>query len=177
MYALFLRNIMIGRKGYDRVALLDVLGRCGALQAQSYLATGNFSFSIDGSLGEFQAQVEVLLRREFGYIAPTYIYAISALRALAAKRPFDRTELGNPYERCVTFLPPGTILPKSVIQLERMDRRSFVFLARGPFVFSTTYKVGKGSISAGSAIEKAIGQPVTTRNWNKVMRLVEAKPA
>jgi len=47
-YVALIRNVMIGRAGLDRDALLQIFAGAGAMDPRSHLATGNVSFDWDG---------------------------------------------------------------------------------------------------------------------------------
>jgi hypothetical protein len=85
--------------------------------------------------------------------------------------PFASVERGSVFECCVSFLPPKDIaLPAMALESRRRDVE--VFRSTGTGALSLSRKVGNTPGSPNAFLEKLLGQPVTTRAWNTVVRLV-----
>jgi uncharacterized protein (DUF1697 family) len=172
-YAAFLRNVMIGRKELTQEVLLDAFLAAGADEVASVLATGNVVFTCASGGGEAVAAAAAAhLAEAIGLYEPFFVRTLAALRALAAGDPFAAAPEGDVYERCVTFLPaPG--LPVGRLPYMSPRRDCTIFARTDTEVFSVTHVVNHRPGQPGKWIEQQAGQPVTTRNWNTVARILQ----
>ena len=92
------------------------------------------------------------------------------LAGLVALDPFASIERSSVHECCVSFLPQGIALPAVPLESRRGDVE--VFRGTGTEAWSLSRKVGNTPGSPNAFLEKLLGQPVTTRAWNTVVRLV-----
>jgi uncharacterized protein (DUF1697 family) len=173
-YVAFVRGVMLGRQGLSRALLLEAFADGGAGEPRSYLTTGNVSFdAADDSLGDLTRRVEGAIAHTLGRHQPIFIRSVPRLRALAAHDHFGRHRAEDVDERCVTFLPDGrrwdTPLPLS----SRRDDVT-VIVTDGLDVFSVTRRISGRTGNPGALIERRIGAPVTTRNWNTIERILRA---
>jgi uncharacterized protein (DUF1697 family) len=166
----FIRAVMVGRQGLTRAALLDVFRDAGADDPVSHLTTGNVSFGHSGSTRALQQSVESGIARILGRHEPVFVRSIAALRREVARDPFADPPFDDIYERCVTFTDVPTqslVLPMTT---PRGDAVVFAIGARA--VFSVTRQIDGRPGNPVRLIERALGRPVTTRNWNTVERIV-----
>lgn len=171
-YAVFIRNVMIGRNGLHREILVNSFSRCGAMHVKSVLATGNLIFeAAPDSVQAIVQSSQEALRLEVGLTEPMFTRSLSRLSELADLAPFASPRSASAYERCVSFLPPVHHLQEHLPY--DSPRGDFAVLSmQGTDVFSTTWLVGGRPGQPGKWIEQRSGGLVTTRNWNTIARLL-----
>jgi uncharacterized protein (DUF1697 family) len=172
-YVAFLRNVMIGRKGLTQEVLLDAFATAGAEDAASVLVTGNVVFTCTSGSGEaVAAGAAAHLAEVIGLYEPFFVRTLAALRELAAGDPFAAAPEADVYERCVTFLPaPG--LPVGKLPYLSPRRDCTIFARTDTEVFSVTHLINHRPGQPGKWIEQQAGQPVTTRNWSTIARILQ----
>jgi uncharacterized protein (DUF1697 family) len=173
-YVGFVRNVMVGRSGLSRDVLLGAFRDAGGADPVSYLATGNVSFdATEATLAQVIGSVETTVAEVLDRHEPVFVRGLSHLAGLVAVRPFAAFDRLDVRERCVTFLPDGQTWTH---RLPFSPPRNDVTLiaANGACVFSVTRLVGGRPGTAGPIVERELGEPVTTRNWNTVERIVRA---
>lgn len=112
------------------------------------------------------------LQVECGLKEPAYIRDLGYLAELVALDPFASVERSSVYERCVSFLHSESItLPALPLASKRRDVEVLRFTRSE--ALSVSRKVGNTAGSPNAFLEKLLGSPATTRNWNTVVRLVE----
>jgi uncharacterized protein (DUF1697 family) len=162
---------MIGREGLDRQVLLDLFEKHGATDAVSYISTGNIGFTAaPNDLERLIDDVEASVASVIGRLEPLIVRTLDRLVEIAAGDPFDRPEL-EVQDRLVSFTrrPVSLDIDLPVIA-EKGDHA--ILEATGAEVYSVTLE-GVGRIrSPGGFVEKLVGDPVTTRSWNTVQRVV-----
>jgi uncharacterized protein (DUF1697 family) len=170
-YVAFIRNVMIGRAGLDRDALLQIFAGAGAMDPRSHLATGNVSFDWDGddTDGLIDA-TQVGIEGTMGRFEPVFVRSVAALRSSVASRPFRITPISDVGHRCVTFTESSARTDLPIVS-PRED--AYIFGADGTDWFSVTRLVeGRGG-NVNRMIERALSCPATTRNWNTIERIVK----
>ena len=173
-FVAFFRNVNLGRpfcpsRNQFEAAFLGA----GAGLAQSFLTNGTLVFSAksDANARALFAAAWHTLARECGLREPACIRRITYLAKLVESDPF-LSHRGDVYEYCVSFTDARNIA-RFVLPL-RSNRGDVEVLqsTRGEF-FSVSRKIGKSPGSPNLFLEKLLGAPVTTRNWNTVVRVVE----
>src|SRR4051794_22199650 len=114
-YVAFIRAVMHGRNGLHRATLLDLFAAAGALDACSYLTTGNVSFvARPAALRRMVPALEEGLAAVVGRRTEVFVRSVEELTALRALDPFAASPLTVEHERIVSFLdaaPPALGLP------------------------------------------------------------------
>jgi uncharacterized protein (DUF1697 family) len=171
--AAFLRNVIIGRKGLTQEVLLGAFLAGGAQEAASVLATGNVFFTCEeGTETQVAARAAAALAEQIGLYEPFFVRTLSALRELVAADPFAVAPAGEIYERCITFLPEAG-LPVGELPYMSPRRDCAIFARTATEVFSITHLINHRPGQPGKWIEQQAGTPVTTRNWNTVIRILQ----
>jgi uncharacterized protein (DUF1697 family) len=167
----FIRNVMVGRQGLTREVLVRVFLDAGAHDPVSHLVTGNVSFGVSGTdARELRASVEQRIAAVIGRREPVFIRTVAALRKAVARAPFADAPLDDVFERCVSFADTsvrGVALPMST-----PNGDAIVFATGGRELFSVTQRRNGRAGNPVRMIERALGRPVTTRNWNTIERIV-----
>jgi uncharacterized protein (DUF1697 family) len=171
-FVAFVRNVMIGREGLHRVVLLDLFEGAGAGTPRSYISTGNVTFSTRPTdLGAITRAVETGIEHIIGRREPVFVRSISYLLELVDSDPFAAAPYPDPYECTASFLLHPTDLPDLPVESPRGDVS--VFAGTNRELFAVNRMVDGRTGGAGGMIEKLLGEPVTTRSWNTVRRVVD----
>lgn len=169
-YVGFVRNVMVGRKGVSREALLSAFDQRLAAP-RSFLPTGNVIFWATKDAAAVAGEAARRLRRSCGLDEPVFVRSVSDLVLLEASHPFERAPRGPHHERTVTFLPDG-VLPAVPLRGPRGDVE--VFAVGRHAAFGVTRLIDGRPGNPGPLLEKALAVKVTTRNWNTITRLLKA---
>ncbi len=170
----FVRAVMIGREGLHRGVLLDIVEGAGGRDAASYISTGNVSFVAEESAIEaITERIESAIAAVVGRPTPLFVRRLDVLAAIVEQRPFAEAPFVDPSDRIVTLfrtrVPDALRLP---IVSKRGDFN--VFAAGSAEVFSVTRAVGGRTQAPGGVIERMAGEPVTSRAWATIERIVDA---
>lgn len=173
-YAAFFRNLNLGRPNCPTKAQLeDAFMRAGAASAASFLTNGTLVFTVPsaGRAHRVFAGACELLRETCGLREPGYVRSLEHLARLVALDPFSAVDRDQVYACCVTFLhPDSAAAPALPLTSPRGDVQ--VLYWTGPEALSLSFKPGQSPGSPNAFLEKLLGLPATTRNWNTVQRLV-----
>jgi uncharacterized protein (DUF1697 family) len=162
----FIRAVMLGRQGLSRELVLQAFVESGAGDPRSYLATGNVSFDADNdAIRDLTPLLERAIAKTLGRHEPIFVRSVLRLTELAAGDPFEGYRTEGVHERCVTFLPGDRRWDRALPIASRRNDVSLI-AAGGPEVFSITRLISGRPGNPGTLIEREIGAPVTTRNWN-----------
>lgn len=172
--AVFFRNLNLGRANCPGKAQLEsAFLVAGAESAASFLTNGTLVFSskTHASARKVMARACRLLQAECGLREPAYLREVEHLAELVAGDPFKSAAPGSVYACCVSFLPASYAEPPAwPAASARGDVE--ILAVNGSEVFSISRQIGKSPGSPNAFLEKLLGAPVTTRNWNTVVRLV-----
>lgn len=162
----FVRNVMVGRNGLTRDVLLGVFAAAGADAPVSHLATGNVSFGWAGDSEDLAERIEQAIAGVIGRSEPVFIRTVEQLRRCVDHNPFRSPPFDDVYERCVSFARG----PVSELALPLATARgdAIAFAARERDIYSVTRLVGGRPGTMGKVLERSLGHPVTTRNWNTI---------
>lgn len=169
----FVRAVMIGREGLHRRVLIEMFERAGAIDAVSYISTGNVSFrSGAGEVPSIVARVERDLERLLGRETPLYVRTIDELRALLADDPFAAAPFDAVYARLVTFFRAA--VPERIeLPVEAPNGDWSVFARRPRELLSVTRAwPDRQPQDPGGVIQRLAGEPVTTRTIGTIDRIV-----
>lgn len=169
----FVRNVMVGRQGLTRDVLITAFLDAGAEQPTSHLTTGNVAFTSTGSPEAIGRQVQDALAQVLGRSEPVFLRSVETLRRQMAAHPFSQSPFADVHERCVSFTTSpidGLDLP---LTTARGDAVAFDVdrITGAADVYSVTRLVGGRPGTIGGVLERTLGRPVTTRNWNTIERI------
>lgn len=174
LYAVFYRNLNLGRpnsptRAQFEQAFLDA----GAIEATSFLTNGTLVFALRGrtSAKAVLARASKNLHAVCGLQEPGFVRTVPYLAGLVKSAPFKGIDPACVYALCITFLEPGADWPPQAIKPPgRGDVQLVQFTASE--VLSLSLMVGNTPGSPNAYLEKTLGVPATSRNWNTVTRLV-----
>lgn len=173
-YAVFVRAVMIGRDGLHRAVLLDCFTRAGAVDARSYISTGNVTFDaeperVDAIVIDARSCVEAVVER------PTelYVRSIPYLEQLVASDPFGTSPIAETDQLEVSFTDEPIDPTELALPIVSPGGHLTVFAATEGEIFCAGREIGGRRVGAGGFIERALGQRLTTRAWGTVLRVTQ----
>lgn len=174
-FAVFFRNLNLGRPpAPTRQQLEAAFLQAGARSAQSFLTNGTLVFE-PAPRGRGRRELKgacAVLRQTLGFEEPAFMRTLDELAALVAREPFRAVDPASVYERCITFLPPGFVLPPDPPMANaKGDVR--ILACTDAELLSVSLKFGASPGSPNAFAERQFGVPATTRAWNTVVRLVD----
>ena len=173
-YVCLLRGVNVG--GHSKLSMAEfreLLGGVGATGVRTYIQSGNAVFEHDlRDAVEIAALVADALRDQLGSSSGVLVLAAAELGTIAAAQPFPHEDSANAKVLYVGFLlatPCGEVLalpppPNTGADEFALGERA-VYL-RCPDGFGRT-KLN------GTFFERALGVPVTFRNWRTVLTLLK----
>jgi uncharacterized protein (DUF1697 family) len=172
-YVALLRGINVGT--HQRVAMADVRGAlstAGHHGVRTHLQSGNVILESPVHKGEVLARtIEGVLRRELDLKADVLVRSATELARVVSGNPFASRGF-DPKTLHVAFLktrPAGA----AVKALDGAEFGPDEFRLRGAEIY-LHYAAGTARSKMSAAFfERALGAPVTVRNWQVVTRLLE----
>jgi uncharacterized protein (DUF1697 family) len=161
---------MVGREGLTTDVLVGIFATAGAADPKSHLATGNVTFAGLDAVSGLVERVERAISDVIGRTEPVFVRPLDQLREQVENDPFRNSPFPVVHERCVSFTN-GTVVGLSLpVGTPRGD--AIAFDVRDSDIYSVTRLVGGRPGTMGNVLERALGRPVTTRNWNTIELIV-----
>ncbi len=175
VYVAFLRGINVG--GHNSVKMADLKAAFESLSSQNVrtvLSSGNVLFSAESTtVAALTPRIERTLREELGRDVSVIARTIEDLQRLVGANPFKRIKITPQTRLYVTFLsekPTPAMLSAKVsqggYQIVRVTDREVCFTLTLSPVMQTT--------DVMADLEKRFGRNITTRNWNTILKIVDA---
>ena len=161
---------MVGRNGLTRDVLVKIFADAGLDRPVSHLATGNISFGTAQVTTAFSERIEQGIAAVIGRTEPVFIRSIDQLRECVKDDPFRNPPFEDVHERCVSFTQGSTAGLELPLATARGDATAFA--VQGSDIYSATRLVGGRPGTMGRVLERTLGNPVTTRNWNTIELIV-----
>jgi uncharacterized protein (DUF1697 family) len=169
-----LRGINVG--GNRKVPMKElhaVAIKAGLKQVATYINSGNLVFDAGKTSPEdVTARLEKAIQKHFGFAVDVIVRTEKQWKLYASKRPFpDAAELRpNLLMIGLSKLP----LPKNVGGLlsERVSENERVKIVGNAIWVDFADGAGRSKLTP-ALFDKAVGSPVTLRNWRTVMKLAE----
>ena len=177
-YAAFLRAVNVGGRVVRMSELAQRLTAMGLVDVKTFIASGNVTFSAPSESTEsLGRRIGADLEAWLGYPVAVMVRTWDEMLALVASNPFKgvRREVDAKLYVCFLWEKPSKA-PKLPIVNARDGIKLFRIVEREAFMISQRLESGVFGVPNVN-IEKALGMPCTTRNWNTVLRLVNAPPA
>jgi len=169
----FFRNLNLGRpRSPTRQQFEQAFLDAGASEATSFLTNGTLVFSCAGRANpqRLLAAARKRLAAACGLVEPAFVRTLEHIADLVVSDPFAQVDRNAVHECCVTFLHPAAAIPTAPVHSPRRDVEVLGF-TQGE-ALSLSRKVGRSPGSPNALLEKLLGVPATTRNWNTLVRLV-----
>jgi uncharacterized protein (DUF1697 family) len=171
-YVALLRGINVG--GHRRVPMANLrtmFETIGHAEVATYIASGNVVFDSPKRTRALADELEIAILGEFGFEVDVVVRSATEMASIVAQNPFLKAA-AIPKERLYVAFPTRPIagaklsIDRSFAPDAFSIGRFAIYLHR-PAGFSQPTKLTDAYLS------RVAGSPVTTRNWNTVMKLAE----
>lgn len=171
-YVALLRAVNVGGCKLPMAELRELCAGLGWERVATYVQSGNVVFDAADEPDALEAALEQAVTARFGFVRPVIVRSASQWAVYAAGSPFPGQEADRP-----NYLLLG--LAKSPVAAGAADRLKARGAAgeevrqdRGALWFFFPHGSGPSKLTP-SAIDRAAGSPVTTRNWRTVQKIQE----
>ena len=170
-----LRAINVG--GHNRVAMADLralFAHLGYESVQTFLQSGNVAFTSSSKDGKaLESALEAGCAARLGLQTQFIVRSARQWNAVVENNPFSQEAQTTPDKLGVFFLKKPA--PASAIRLLEgaIKGSEYVSGARGHVYIVYPNGIGRSRLTP-AVIEKALGSPVTARNWNTMLKLQAA---
>jgi uncharacterized protein (DUF1697 family) len=167
-----LRAVNVGGRKLPMAELRALCGEIGWTEVATYIQSGNLVFSASGVAGIIEAALEGAIADRFKMEVPVIVRTAAQWRHYAPSNPFPKAAKDEPNRLMllVSKKPPAAgaeeaIQAKAVAgeQVRRAGDSLWIHFPQG----SGTSKL------TPSLIDRAVGSPATSRNYNTVVKLEE----
>ena len=175
-YAAFLRGINVGgRKPIKMDAWREAFEAMGFQKVKTLLASGNVLFDSNATKAEPTAEkIEERLRNTFGHEIGVLVRPVAELQKLVAMNPFKKVKLTPETRLYVTFLSEKPT-PGQEAKLKTAGKDfKFLRVSDREVCSGITISPQRHTTDLMAQLEKELGRKVTTRNWNTVVRVLDA---
>ena len=169
----FLRAVNVGGRVVRMADLTKRLGALGLQDVSTFIASGNVCFTALGEPDALAKRIESELLDWLGYPVAVMVRTWAELEALAASNPFRGVARAPDAKLYVTFLWEP---PTKKVRLPRVSEKEGLRLFRitGREAFMVAERLASGKFGVPNLpIEKELGVPATTRNWNTILRMLK----
>jgi uncharacterized protein (DUF1697 family) len=171
-YIALFRGINVG--GHSKLPmreLKDVLSGMGLQDIATYIQSGNVVFTTDqGEKSALAARIREAVEHSHGFAPQVVLLTADELARAAAANPYPEADEA-PTTVHLYFLaevPQNPDLEK--MEAIKADNECFT-LTDKVFYLHAPEGIGRSKLAAG--VEKALGVPVTARNWRSVCKILE----
>jgi uncharacterized protein (DUF1697 family) len=170
------RGINVGGKNMLPMGeLRAACAQAGMSDVATYIQSGNLV--LDGKdAATTEATLEKLIKQRFGLVVPVIARTAQDWATLAAACPFadEAKDEPNRVMLMISKAPPAADAPETLTARARDGEQ----IARCGEALAIFYPAGAGTSRLSvSVIDKLVGSPVTARNWNTVLKLIEMAAA
>jgi uncharacterized protein (DUF1697 family) len=168
VFILLLRGINVGgNRIVPMEALRGVLLEAGLMSVKTYIQSGNVVFRSEQDEGTLTSLVEGAFQEAFGFSSRPTLRTLAAWSRMIAANPFAGVEDAGRRVHAV-LLDAGPARPDfeelaSFCTTERFEPGEAVLYLHTPDGF------GRSRVAA--MLDRTLKVPLTTRNWNTVLRL------
>lgn len=174
-YAAFLRAVNVGGRVVKMSDLAQRLTALGLADVSTFIASGNVCFTATGKPHDIARRIEADLLEWLGYPVATMVRSWEELEALVASNPFKGVARAPDAKLYVTFLwEPPAKKPRLPRVSERDGLTLFRITGREAFMVAERLADGKFAVP-NLPLEKELGVPATTRNWNTILRMLKGR--
>jgi uncharacterized protein (DUF1697 family) len=171
-YVALLRAINVGGHAPVKMAALkESFAALGYDPVATHLQSGNVVFGAEGETAALRLAIEKRLLRDFELSIAVRVLRQDELARVAADHPFAREKDMDRTKLHVTFLF-GAPDRAGLAKLEAAPKAKDRCAVRGTVVYLHCPEGYGRSKLANPNLERLLGVPATTRNWNTVSELV-----
>jgi uncharacterized protein (DUF1697 family) len=168
-----LRGVNVGGHGKIKMdALRDLYVSLKLEDPKTYVQSGNVVFrSRSSDLPKIAARIQSAIEQNFQVRTAIILRTVEEWRAAMARNPFASRNL-EPAKILVTFLASeprpealkkALAVPAALEELHILGREAYTYFPNG---------MGQSKFN-WAAVERALGIPVSGRNWNSVVKILE----
>ena len=170
MYIALFRGInLTGRNMLPMKELKLLIEKCGCLEVQTYIQSGNVVFRSAADPATLSKQLTAAVSRRYGFSPRVVVKTLAQLERAAAGNPFpDACEYPPTLH---LFFLAETAKNADIASLEAV-RTSERFALKGTTFYLHTPH-GLGTSKLARRVERALGVEATARNWRTVKTLID----
>ena len=173
-YVAFLRGINVGgHKLIKMEELSRIFTSLGCKNVKTYIQSGNVIFETSASDSKaLTKKIEKELLDIFGYEATVFLRTMAEVEDMLDQNPFKKFKSSAKVKMYVTFL---SRIPDKKPKLPLVSAKDGleIFSIKNCEAFLLSQMV-KGRFGfPNNFIEKEVGVPATTRNWNTVNKIID----
>jgi len=175
-YVAFLRGINnIGRKTVQMHELKRIFETNGFQNVKTILASGNIIFETTMSeTSTLITEIQEQLEKKLGYKVKIILRTLSELRSLVKLNPFSKIKITPETKLLLTFLSEKPISSLKA-PYKSPDNDFMIIRIIGNEIYSVVYLLpNKRPYRILSFLEKEFGDRITNRNWNTILKIVNA---
>lgn len=166
----FMRGVNVG--GHKAFRPSEFAGRLKSLEVKSIGAAGTFVVGADATESDVRRQ----FAKQIPFETDLMICSKKDLASLVALRPFAAKALPKSDGQYVTVVARA---PRALAKLpleapSGKDWQVRIIAVHRIFVVSLTRRVGTKLLYPNEVVERRLGVPATTRNWNTIVKIHEA---
>ncbi|HCC08192.1 MAG TPA: DUF1697 domain-containing protein [Clostridiales bacterium] len=173
-YIAFLKGINVsGQKMIKVRDLNDLFIKLGLKKVKTYIQSGNVRFESDESnKAELVNLMEKEIHNAFGYNPTVILKTIKEIEDLVDESPFKNIGSESKAKMYITFLAS---VPTKEYELPLVSSMKDVkvFKVFNEIVLSIVIENNERYYSPNSFIEKELGVPATTRDWETISKLID----
>ena len=173
-YISMLRGINVaGHNQIKMPALRELFEALGFEQVQTYIQSGNVVFNAGrSSTLQISKNIAERIAKEFGIRAPVVTRTSAEMGSMIKSNPFLKTKAIDPAKLHVTFLTDAPE-PAALRKLGEVAAGADEFRSCGREIYLYCPNGYGNTKLSNNTLEKILGSPATTRNWNTVNKLYE----
>lgn len=166
-----LRGVNVG--GHNKISMEALRAICVALKLrnpQTYIQSGNVVFcSSEPDLKKLADRMEAGIEKRLGFRPSVILRAISDMRNVVARNPFDSRHGLDPAKLAVFFLAdvPTTEIRNKVLAI-KVGPEELRIEGRELYIY---FPDGMGRSKLPAVLDRTLKMPATARNWNTVGKL------
>lgn len=169
-YIALLRAVNVGQNVLKMDRLLQLASELGFKNLKTYAQSGNLVLNASGSAAECARALEAKLAGETRLPVTVFVRTVREMGALISRNPFRRDRTINRKRLHVAFLH-AALTKKGLKKLNAIPRGEDEFRLGWREIYLLCPNGYSKSKLANAALERALGVPATTRNWNTVNKL------
>lgn len=168
-----LRGVNVG--GHNKIPMAELRSLCADLgwrDVQSYIQSGNLIFRADQAPTHLEVELEQAIERHLGLSIPVIVRAAADWSAYMASNPYPEESAREP--NLVMLALSKTSPAQDAAQKLQERAANGERIAQMDDALWLYYPEGSWrSRLSPSLLDRAVGSPVTTRNWRTVLKLAE----
>ncbi len=177
IFIALLRGINVGGNNKIPMTRLREMGEeLGWQNVQTYIQSGNVVLRAKGTPAKVEQQLEDAIKEEVGLSISVIVRDATAWATYAKKNPFPNEAASTPnfLHLCLSKSKPNKDAVK-LLQEKAAAGEQIKFVGDALYIHFAG-GVGKSKLTP-TILDRAVGSPVTARNWRTVLKLAELSAA